>query len=168
MCVDITLRRAGIGFGCPLVVWKDDVVTDLRITDAVDDVALAELRERVIAYNLAVTGISDGRSLGCYVRNADGELIAGLDGFSWGGYIKIEWLWVREDHRGGGLGSQIIRAVEAEATRRGCAVVRVDSHTFQAPGFYEKLGYERVGFAVDTPVGHGEVFFLKRLSTDVH
>jgi hypothetical protein len=41
--------------------------------------------------------------------------------------------------------------------------VRVDSHTFQAPGFYENLGYERIGFAADTPLGHGEVFFLKRL-----
>jgi ribosomal protein S18 acetylase RimI-like enzyme len=142
-------------------------MTDLRITDAVDEVAVAELRERVIAYNLAVTGLPDGRSLGCFVRDADGELIAGLDGFSWGGYTKIEWLWVREDHRGGGLGSQIIRAAEAEAARRGCAVVRVDSHTFQAPGFYERLGYERFGFAADTPVGHGEVFFLKRLSTSV-
>lgn len=136
----------------------------MRITDAVDEVALAELRERVIAYNLAVTGIPDGRSLGCFVRDADGELIAGLDGFSWGGYAKIEWLWVREDHRGAGLGSQIIRAAEAEAVRRECAVVRVDSHTFQAPGFYEKLGYERVGFAAGTPEGHGEVFFLKRLT----
>jgi ribosomal protein S18 acetylase RimI-like enzyme len=142
-------------------------MTHLRITDAVDEVALAELRERVIAYNLVVTGIPDGRSLGCFVRDADGELIAGLDGFSWGGYTKIEWLWVREDHRGGGLGSQIVRAAEAEAARRGCAVVRVDSHTFQAPGFYEKLGYERAGFAADTPVGHGEVFFLKRLCTNV-
>jgi ribosomal protein S18 acetylase RimI-like enzyme len=45
-------------------------------------------------------------------------------------------------------------------------VMRVDSHTFQAPGFYEKLGYERVGFAADTPFGHGEVFFLKRLSAN--
>jgi ribosomal protein S18 acetylase RimI-like enzyme len=142
-------------------------MTDLQITDAVDEVATAELRASVIAYNLAATGIPDGRSLGCYVRDADGELIAGLDGFSWGGYTKIEWLWVREDHRRGGLGSQLIRAAEAEAARRGCDVMRVDSHTFQAPRFYEKLGYERVGFAADTPIGHGEVFFLKRLSTNV-
>ncbi len=123
--------------------------------------------KRVIAFNLATTGIPDGRSLGCYVRGADGELIAGPDGFSWGGYAKIEWLWIREDRRRGGLGSHVVRAAEAEAVRRGCDVMRVDSHTFQAPKFYEKLGYEHVGFAADTPRGHGEVFFLKRLSTNV-
>jgi ribosomal protein S18 acetylase RimI-like enzyme len=43
--------------------------------------------------------------------------------------------------------------------------MRVDTHTFQAPAFYERLGFERIGFAADTPMGHGEVFLLKRLST---
>jgi GNAT superfamily N-acetyltransferase len=139
------------------------VMTGVRITDEIDDAAVAELRERVIAYNVAATRFRDGRSMGCFLRDDDGELIAGLDGFSWGGYAKIEWLWVRDDRRGHGLGRQLMSAAETEAVRRGCGVVRVDTHTFQAPGFYEKLGYERVGFAADTPVGHGEVFFLKRL-----
>ncbi len=140
-------------------------MTDVRITGEVDETAVAELRERIIAYNVATTELADGRSLGCFVRDSEGRMmIAGLDGFSWGGYVKIEWLWVHEDHRHRGLGTQLVRAAEVEAVRRGCAVVRVDSHTFQAPGFYEKLGYERIGFAQDTPAGHGEVFFLKRLS----
>ena len=137
---------------------------DVRITDEVDDAAIAELRERVIAFNVTATGFPSGRSLGCFLRDTGGQLIAGLDGFSWGGYAKIEWLWVRNDHRRHGLGKQLMRAAEAEAVARGCGVVRVDSHTFQAPGFYEKLGYERIGFAADTPVGHGEAFFLKRLT----
>jgi ribosomal protein S18 acetylase RimI-like enzyme len=140
-------------------------MTGVRITDDVDDAGVAELREQAIAYNVAVTGFRDGRSMGCYLRDDDGELIAGLDGFSWGGYAKIEWLWVRDDRRGQGLGRQLMSAAEAEAVTRRCRVVRVDSHTFQAPGFYEKLGYQRIGFAPDTPVGHGEVFFLKRLTS---
>jgi ribosomal protein S18 acetylase RimI-like enzyme len=138
-------------------------MTDVRITDEVDETAVAELRERITAHNVASTGLADGRSLGCFVRDSEGRMIAGLDGFSWGGYVKIEWLWVHEDHRHRGLGTQLVRAAEVEAAQRGCDVVRVDSHTFQAPGFYEKLGYERIGFAADTPVGHGEAFFLKRL-----
>jgi GNAT superfamily N-acetyltransferase len=108
-------------------------MTDVRITDVVDDTAIAELRERVISYNLSVTWLPDGRSVGCYLRDPDGQLIAGRDGFSWGGYLKIEWLWVRDDHRHRGLATQLVRAVEAEAARRGCGLARVDSHTFQAP-----------------------------------
>jgi ribosomal protein S18 acetylase RimI-like enzyme len=139
-------------------------LSDVRITDEVDDTAVAELRERVISHNLASTGLPDGRSLSCFVRNDDRQLVAGLAGFSWGGYAKIEWLWVRDDCRRRGLGSRLVRAAEAEARRRGCQLMRVDTHTFQAPGFYEKLGYETIGYAADTPIGHGEVFLVKRLS----
>jgi ribosomal protein S18 acetylase RimI-like enzyme len=139
---------------------------DVRITDEVDEAAVEELRNRVNDYNLAATGLPSGQSLGCFVRDDHGRLIAGIDGFTWGGYAKIEWLWVDERHRGGGLGASLVRGVEEEAERRGCEVVRVDSHTFQAPGFYEKLGYRRIGFAEGTPIGHGEVFFAKRLLTE--
>jgi ribosomal protein S18 acetylase RimI-like enzyme len=75
----------------------------------------------------------------------------------------IEWLWVDADHRHEGLATRLVRAAEHEAVRRGCVVVRVNTHTFQAPGFYERLGYEEIGRADDTPVGHGEVFFERRL-----
>jgi ribosomal protein S18 acetylase RimI-like enzyme len=139
---------------------------DVRITDEVDEAAIEELRNRVNEYNLAATGLPAGQSLGCFVRDEHGGLIAGIDGFTWGGYAKIEWLWVDEHHRGGGLGTGLVRAAEVEAERRGCDVVRVDSHTFQAPGFYEKLDYRPIGFAEGTPIGHGEVFFAKRLPTE--
>ena len=56
-----------------------------------------------------------------------------------------------------------MRAAEAEAIRRGCVVMRVNTHTFQAPDFYPSLGYTEIGSSADTPVGHGEVFFAKRL-----
>ena len=136
---------------------------EVEITDVHDEAALIELRERLIAYNIAVTGYDDGRSLSCFLRDEAGEVVAGLHGFTWGGYAKIEWLWLAEHLRGSGLGQRLVEAAEAEAAARGCRVVRVDTHTFQAPGFYERLGYRRVGEAADTPVGHREVFYAKEL-----
>ncbi len=133
------------------------------MTDEVDEAGIAELRNAVIAFNIAVTGYHDGRSLGCLLRDDDGQLVAGLDGFTWGGYAMVEWLWVRDDHRSSGLGASLMRAAEEEATARGCVVIRVNTHTFQAPGFYAKLGYTPFGAVEDTPVGHGEVFLHKRL-----
>ena len=141
----------------------DDRMFEVEITDVHDEVALTELRERLIAHNIAVTGYDDGRSLSCFLRDEEGEMVAGLDGFTWGGYAKIEWLWLAEHLRGSGLGTRMVGAAEAEAAARGCRVVRVDTHTFQAPGFYERLGYRRIGDATDTPVGHGEIFYVKEL-----
>lgn len=136
---------------------------DVRMTDEVDLVGVEELRNAVIAFNVAATGFSDGAPLGCLVRDEARRLVAGLDGFTSGGYAMIEWLWVDADHRHEGLATRLVRAAEHEAVRRGCVVVRVNTHTFQAPGFYERLGYEEIGRADDTPVGHGEVFFERRL-----
>ena len=137
-------------------------MTTVRMTDVHDEAAVAELRERVIAFNIAVTGYDDARSLSCFIRDDDGGLVAGLDGFTWGGYAMIEWLWVAESARRRGLGRQLVAAAEGEAVARGCAVVRVNTHTFQAPEFYRKLGYDEIGVAVDAPAQHGEVFFVKR------
>ena len=136
---------------------------ELIVTDVNDEAAVAELRERIIAFNIAVTGYDDGRSLSCFLRDDEGEMYAGLDGFTWGGYAMIEWLWVAEEARGNGLGRRLVLSAEREAAARGCAVVRVNTHTFQAPDFYRALGYSEIGSAENAPVGHGEVFFAKRL-----
>jgi len=139
-------------------------MVSVRVTDEVDDLAAAELRQHVIAFNIDVTGFDDGRSLGCFLRGEDGALVAGLDGFTWGGYAMIEWLWVAESIRGEGTGRRLVEAAEREALARNCAIIRVNTHTFQAPAFYRKLGYEQIGFAPDAPAGHGEAFFVKRLA----
>ena len=69
---------------------------ELVITDVHDAAAIAELSDRIIVFNVATTGYDDGRSLSCFLRDDDGELYAGLDGYTWGGYAMIEWLWVAE------------------------------------------------------------------------
>jgi len=117
----------------------------------------------VIAHNVAATGYDDGVALACFVHDERGDLVAGLEGFTWGGYAMVEWLWVREDHRGHGLGQRLVRSAEAEAQERGCRVLRVDTHTFQVPHFYSRLCYTVIGSAEDAPVGYAEVFFAKRL-----
>jgi GNAT superfamily N-acetyltransferase len=137
---------------------------DVQMTDEVDEAGVEELRNAVIAFNVDVTGYCDGASLGCLLRDQAGRLIAGLDGFTWGGYAMIEWLWVHGDHRHNGLGTRLVEAAEDEAAIRGCVVVRVNTHTFQAPGFYARLGYSQIGVAEDTPLGYGEVFLQKRLA----
>ena len=109
------------------------------MTDEVDKEGVEELREAVIAFNVAVTGYTDGASLGCFVRDADGQLVAGLHGFTWGGYAMIEWLWVHDDHRHTGLGTRLMEAAENESARRGCVVVRVNTHTFQHLGSMRDL-----------------------------
>ena len=76
------------------------VMVDFEMTDVHNEAAVSELRERLVAFNIAATGYDEYRSLSCVFQNDEGELDAGIDGFSWGGYAMVEWLWVTAPIRG--------------------------------------------------------------------
>jgi ribosomal protein S18 acetylase RimI-like enzyme len=125
---------------------------------------LDALKNAIDAFNYETTGFRDGRYLAAFVRDDDGRMIAGLSGFTWGGYAKVEFLWIAEPHRRGGLGRRLLTAAEDEARARGCALIVLDTHDFQAPGFYRKLGYEPCGRVEGTPRGSGQTWFKKSLA----
>jgi GNAT superfamily N-acetyltransferase len=119
------------------------------------------LVDRIIEFNCQATGYHDGALLAIFERGAAGEVQAGLSGFSWGGTCKIEWLWVSEALRGHGIGRALMIRAEEEAHRRGCTKMVVDTHSFQAPEFYQKLGFKIVGSYADFPRGYRQ-FFLEK------
>jgi GNAT superfamily N-acetyltransferase len=122
-----------------------------------------ELREAIHAFNRETTGYGEGLSLSCFLRDDDGVLVAGIDGFTWGGYARVDMLWVDAHLRGHGLGRRLLEAAEAEARARGCRTIVLDTHEFQAPEMYRRFGYEEVGATVDTPVGWRQFLFQKLL-----
>lgn len=135
----------------------------LTIEDAPSEADERFVEERLLAYNIAATGYDDYRPLAVFVRDASGAIIAGLTGFTWGGALKIEFVWVSEDQRNQGYGARLVRAAEREAMARGCRQAVLDTHSFQAPDFYPRLGYVRCGLAEDWPVGYQQAYFHKRL-----
>ena len=123
----------------------------------------AFLADRIYEFNSEATGYFDGELLGASIRNEAGEVIAGLSGHTWGGCCEISHLWVSAHHRGQGLGRAILRAAEAQAVRRACSQMVLTTHSFQAPGFYERLGYERKYAIEGRPQGHSNIVFVKLL-----
>jgi GNAT superfamily N-acetyltransferase len=151
-----------------LRAWSDRAVRDedfgITIVGEAAGSDVAALRDALHAYNEEATGYRDGRALSCFLRDGAGELVAGIDGFTWGGYAKVEYLWVEQARRGHGLGRRLLRAAEDEARRRGCTTIVVDTHEFQAPWLYPRLGYELVGTTHDTPRGYRQFLYEKRLT----
>jgi GNAT superfamily N-acetyltransferase len=121
------------------------------------------LHAEIYRFNGDATGIRDGKSLQIEVRSSDGELAAGLTGWTWGGCGYVDVLWVREESRRGGLGTRLLRAAEEEARARGCIQMALSTHSFQAPVFYRQRGYTVCGETTEYPVGHSHLHLVKPL-----
>jgi GNAT superfamily N-acetyltransferase len=136
---------------------------DLIVEDHPDPRDLAFLDDQINAYNIAVTQIDDWRALAIFVRDDAGHLLAGISGGTWAGYLEVKDLWVREDQRGQGLGRRLLLAAEQEARERGCQQVLLDTHDFQAPGFYQRLGYTVFGVLEGIGGRHTRYYLSKKL-----
>jgi ribosomal protein S18 acetylase RimI-like enzyme len=126
----------------------------------------AFLTDRIYEFNAKATGYSDGMLLAGCVRNDSGEIIAGFNGHTWGGCCEVSNIWVHERYRGQGLGTLLLRTAEAEAAARGCVRVVLATHTFQAPGFYERMGYQRKYAIEENPKGHADIIFVKLIQVE--
>ena len=121
------------------------------------------LEDRINEYNFETTGINDGELLSLFVRDESGAMLAGLYGWTWGQCCEVRFLWVRADQRGQDLGTRLLATAERAAAERGCTQVVLSTHSFQAPEFYRRLGYQVAGTYEDYPVGYKQYFLTKRL-----
>jgi ribosomal protein S18 acetylase RimI-like enzyme len=145
------------------VAGVSDDFREIAISDSAADEDSIALRNALHEFNFESTGYRDGRALSCFLRNGNGVLVAGIDGFTWGGYARIEYLWVDASRRRRGIGTRLLTAAESEARRRGCLKMVLDTHSFQAPGLYRSRGYQEVGTTLDTPIGFSQTLFEKPL-----
>jgi ribosomal protein S18 acetylase RimI-like enzyme len=122
------------------------------------------LEDRLYEFNAGTTGIDGGRTLGVFLRDEAGNIVAGATGHTWGGACELRQVWVAEGLRGHGVGRRLMTEAQAEARRRGCRQLVLTTHSFQAPEFYRKLGFEVVSEILDCPRGHSHLTLRKRLA----
>jgi len=140
---------------------------DARIaleTQSLDEIT-NEIRERLLGFNQERAGPFNDVRIILTARGAAGELVGGLVGLAFWNGLFIELLWVDEAARGQGIGTSLMRAAESEARKRGWEVCFLSTWTFQAPGFYPRLGYEPFGELKGMPPGHSRTWFAKWLKS---
>ncbi len=125
------------------------------------------LDDHVEKYNEALKPVLQDKkyeSFAYVMKEADGQVIAGCSGYSSLYFIGyIDTLWVAENYRGHGLGSQLLAKVEADLKAYGCELCHLDTFDFQAPHFYEQHGYKVFGQLEHKKAGIKEFFLCKEL-----
>ncbi|HEY0319561.1 MAG TPA: GNAT family N-acetyltransferase [Pyrinomonadaceae bacterium] len=139
-------------------------MNDLQIT--VEDQPKEEERRRVVdgllAYNESQTGDVSYERLTLVLREASGDVVGGLLGEIYWGWLHIDILWIDDSLRSRGYGGKLLAVAEQKAIAKGCRSVFLDTFSFQALSFYENCGYEVFGELADFPPGHIR-YFLKKL-----
>ena len=115
------------------------------------------------SYNLSKREVAGSEPLNLYVEDEHGEIMAGLVAETFGNWLEIEYLFVKEDIRGQGIGSQLLQQAESEAKNRNCRFAFVNTYQFQAPAFYQKQGYKKVFTLKDYPYTGQRHYYQKDL-----
>ncbi len=121
------------------------------------------IRDSVDEFNMVTVNDRNYSPVTIFVRDASGTIVGGILGGVWGGWLHITYLWVADEFRQQGYGTQLLRAAEDEAREKGCQRVFLETHSFQAPDFYRRSGYAVIGQLNDYPPGHSYFMLWKSL-----
>ncbi len=97
------------------------------------------------------------------LKNKSGKVVGGIRSRAFYQSLTIDFLWIDKNFRRMGYGKELMLRVEESAREQGCISANTMTYSFQAPRFYEKLGYKIVGAFVEYPGDIKKFFLEKRL-----
>jgi GNAT superfamily N-acetyltransferase len=97
------------------------------------------------------------------LKNKEGKVIGGIDGYTTLGTMYTDGLWVDEDYRGQGYGKILLQQAENLAKERRCVANQSACFSFQNLEIFKKQGYEFYGHTDAYPNKVIEYFLIKRL-----
>jgi GNAT superfamily N-acetyltransferase len=106
------------------------------------------------------------RSIDLIAIDTAGRVVGGLFAETQFMWLRINLMAVEPEVRRRGVGRRLVEAAECEARSRGCTFAYVDTLSFQAPGFYDTLGYKTVGLLPNWDShGNDKVLLVKDMRT---
>lgn len=114
-------------------------------------------------FNREIAGPYHDKPLNIFIKDNNGVVKGGLIGVTYWNWLYVDYLAVDESLRGEGIGSELLKKAEAEAVRRGCHSVHLDTHDFQALDFYKSHGYRINSEIKNLPDGHIKYQLIKEL-----
>lgn len=139
----------------------DDLIVEPILDAQPQDVndLLAGLRQ----YNHSQLWANEKKPIASMLRHIDGRIVGGVFGYVSWGWCLIELLWIDEPYRGHDLATTMMKKIEQYAIGEGISRFKLETGSFQALGFYKKLGYEVYAELDDYPIGETNYYMRKLL-----
>lgn len=93
----------------------------------------------------------------------NGRIIGGIVAGGLGDTLEVEFLYVDRQYRGKGIGRKLLDHVETLALQKGLKRVALNTYSFQAPEFYQKLGYTEILKVSPAFDNFTQSYFIKEL-----
>lgn len=136
---------------------------ELELLQEASENAEKAIYEALRGYNVERFGPSGYRKLQIVLKDDGGAITGGLSGETSRGWLFIRLLYVPEEWRGRGLGLRLLEMAEAEARRRGCTGMQIDTMSPEALRLYQRFGFAIAGEMPDLTGGLTLTWLTKRL-----
>lgn len=133
------------------------------VDDELSEAEVDLVRRKLFEFADRFTGPRNRREFGVALRDSDGNAVGGITANTVWDWLQIDVLWIPEELRGRGFGSQLLRRIEDLGREHGCRFSRLNTFEFEAREFYEAHGYEVVSKTDGFPTGHTQFHLTKLL-----
>lgn len=134
----------------------------LNLSPSEDDIL--KVRRKLQDYNSNFFEIDDEPNFVISETDEENELIGGIVCTIVGQWLEIDFLWVKDDQRGKGLGKKLLFEAEKIGMENKCTKVFLNTMSFQAKPFYLKYGYNIVYIQKGYPLVNEKYFMEKDLN----
>jgi len=121
------------------------------------------VRNKLIEFNSIHAPNGRYEEVNLCIKNAEEEIIAGLNSAVCWNWMEIDILWVHDKYRKQGLGKRLLEEAEEIARKMKCSFIKLNTFSFQAPELYQKYGYEINAIIENAPYGNKHYYLIKNL-----
>lgn len=142
---------------------EQQYIYETSVNEACSNDTIKAIKDALGAYNSDFLGVP-GHYFMITIKQQD-KLIAGAFVWTQGDRLYLDALFVDEEHRKSGLGTELQRRIEIKGQELGCKICITDTFGFQAQGFYEKQGYTVFATVPDYIQGYARIYLKKTIET---
>jgi GNAT superfamily N-acetyltransferase len=116
------------------------------------------------AYNIEQTPAAiASNNINIFVKDENNKIVGGLKSYSYLQTLHVDYLYLDKELRNLGYGKRLLELAEAEAKKYHCKLIYLSTFSFQAPSFYQKLGYE-IFAELELPTGDKRYYLKKAIA----